>query len=250
MNAMTGKMTIDELARQGGTTTRNVRAYQTRGVLDPPEIVGRIGYYSEQHLERLKLISRLQQRGFGLQAINDLLKARDSGASLGDVLGFSDALLAPWSDETPETITRTQLEEMFPEMRDDPNLLKQAMDLELLTEEGDDYRISSPRLLKVGAELISVGIPLSVVLGQAALLKSDTEDIAWRLVTMFTAYVWEPFVAGKTPERSLTDITEILQRTRPLAAEAVAVFLARAMQKATEDMATLEIPDCQDSSVG
>jgi DNA-binding transcriptional MerR regulator len=251
MNSMNGKMTIDELARQGGTTTRNVRAYQTRGVLDPPEIVGRIGYYTERHLERLKLISRLQQRGFGLQAINDLLKAADEGASLNDVLGFSEALWAPWTDEAPETITHAQLEEMFPEMREDPNLLKQAMELELLAEEGDGYRISSPRLIKIGAELVSIGIPLSVVLGQAALLKSDTEDIAWRLVTMFTAYVWEPFVEGKTPERTLTDITAILQRTRPLAAEAVAVFLARAMQKATEGMATIELlDDYQDSPDG
>lgn len=235
-------MTIDELARQGGTTTRNVRAYQTRGVLDPPEIIGRIGYYNENHLTRLKLISRLQQRGFGLQAINDLLSAWDSGASLSDVLGFSDALMAPWTDEVPETITRAQLEEMFPELLKDPNLLKQAIDLELLREEGDGFTVSSPRLMKVGAELVSVGIPLSVVLGQAALLKSDTEDIAWRLVAMFSAYIWEPFVAGKTPDRTLTDITEILQRTRPLAAEAVAVFLAQAMQKATEGIAHFEPP--------
>jgi DNA-binding transcriptional MerR regulator len=237
---MTAKMTIDELARQGGTTTRNVRAYQTRGVLDPPEVIGRVGYYTEEHLTRLKLISSLQQRGFGLQAINDLLSAWGSGASLSDVLGFSDALMAPWSDEVPETVTRKQLEEMFPEIVSDPNLLKQAIDLELLTEEEGGYKIESPRLMKVGAELVSVGIPLAVVLGQAALLKSDTEDIAWRLVAMFSIYVWEPFVSGKTPDRTLTDITDILQRTRPLAAEAVAVFLAKAMQKATEGMATLE----------
>lgn len=236
------KMTIDELARQGGTTTRNVRAYQTRGVLDPPEIVGRIGYYNEQHLTRLKLISRLQQRGFGLQAINDLLSSWDSGANLSDVLGFSDALMAPWTDEAPETITRAELEQMFPDLASDPALLEQAIQLDLLSEHGDGYRIASPRLVKVGTELVSVGIPLAVVLGQAALLKSDTEDIAWRLVAMFGAYVWEPFVQGKTPERSLTDITEILQRTRPLAAEAVAVFLARAMQKATEAMANFEDP--------
>jgi DNA-binding transcriptional MerR regulator len=237
---MTAKMTIDELARQGGTTTRNVRAYQTRGVLDPPEVIGRVGYYTEDHLTRLKLISSLQQRGFGLQAINDLLSAWGSGASLSDVLGFSDALMAPWSDEVPETVSRKQLEEIFPEIVSDPNLLKQALELELLTEEEGGYRIESPRLMKVGAELVSVGIPLAVVLGQAALLKSDTEDIAWRLVAMFSIYVWEPFVSGQTPDRTLTDITDILQRTRPLAAEAVAVFLAKAMQKATEGMATLE----------
>lgn len=243
-------MTIDELARQGGTTTRNVRAYQTRGVLDPPEIVGRIGYYGDEHLTRLKLISRLQDRGFGLQAINDLLCAWDSGANLSDVLGFSDALMEPWTDEVSEAITKEELEGLFPEITSNPDLLKQAIELDLLSEDGEGYRVSSPRLAKVGAELVSVGIPLSVVLGQAALLKSDTQDIAWRLVAMFGAYVWEPFVQGKTPERSLMDITDILQRTRPLASEAVAVFLARAMQGATEAMANFEDPAAYEASDG
>lgn len=231
---MAGKMTIDELAREAGTTTRNVRAYQTRGVLNPPEIVGRIGYYTEDHLTRLRLISRLQQRGFGLQAINDLLSAWDTGSSLSDVLGFSDALMAPWTDEVPESVSREKLEELFPEIKTDPSLIHKAVELDLLAPDGDAWRIPSPRLMKVGAQLVSVGIPLAVVLKQAELMKSDIEGMAWRLVAMFNMFIWEPFVSGQTPERSLTDITTILQDMRPLAAEAVSVFLARAMQSATE----------------
>ena len=82
---MADNRTIDELAREAGTTTRNVRAYQTRGVLNPPQIINHIGYYTDEHLTRLKLISRLQQRGFGLQAINDLLSAHDTGSSLSEM---------------------------------------------------------------------------------------------------------------------------------------------------------------------
>lgn len=231
---MSGKMTIDELAREAGTTTRNVRAYQTRGVLDPPEIVGRIGYYSNDHLTRLRLISRLQQRGFGLQAINDLLSAWDQGSSLSDVLGFSDALLAPWTDEVPESVSRQELETLFPEIKDDPSLINKAVSLDLLKREGGGWRIPSPRLLKVGAQLVSAGIPLAVVLKQAELMKADIESISWRLVTMFNMFIWEPFISGQTPERSLSDITGLLQDMRPLAAEAVSVFLAQAMQSATE----------------
>jgi len=238
---MSGKMTIDELAREAGTTTRNVRAYQTRGVLSPPEIVGRIGYYNDDHLTRLRLISRLQQRGFGLQAINDLLSAWDTGSSLSDVLGFSDALLAPWSDEVPQSVTRNELEEMFPEIRNDPTLISNAVELDLLAPEGEGWRIPSPRLMKVGAQLVSVGIPLGVVLKQAELMKADIEGIAWRLVAMFNMFIWEPFVSGQTPDRSLTDITTILQELRPLAAEAVSVFLARSMQGATEAVALVDL---------
>lgn len=238
---MADKMTIDELAREAGTTTRNVRAYQTRGVLDPPQIIGRIGYYTDEHLTRLKLISRLQQRGFGLQAINDLLSAHDTGSSLGDVLGFSDALMAPWTDEVPETISRDRLEELFPEIKTDGSLIKKAVELDLLSPKGDGWTIPSPRLMRVGAQLVSVGIPLAVVLKQAELMKADIDSLAWRLVAMFGMYIWDPFVSGQTPDRDLGDITRILNDLRPLASEAVSVFLARAMQNATEAATTLDL---------
>lgn len=238
---MSDKMTIDELAREAGTTTRNVRAYQTRGVLDPPEIIGRIGYYTDEHLTRLRLISRLQQRGFGLQAINDLLSAWDTGSSLSDVLGFSDALMAPWIDEVPESVTKEQLETMFPEIRTDPSLIDRAQELDLLATDKGGWRIPSPRLLRVGAQLVAAGIPLAVVLKQAELMKGDIEGIAWRLVAMFSMFIWEPFVSGQTPDRDLTDITTLLQDMRPLAAEAVSVFLAQAMQKATEAATLLDL---------
>jgi len=237
---MADKMTIDELAREAGTTTRNVRAYQTRGVLNPPQIIGRIGYYTDEHLTRLKLISRLQQRGFGLQAINDLLSAHDTGSSLSDVLGFSDALMAPWTDEVPETLSREQLEELFPEIKKDSSLIKKAVELDLLSPKGDGWTIPSPRLMKVGAQLVSVGIPLAVVLKQAELMKADIDSLSWRLVAMFGMYIWDPFVSGQTPDRDLGDITKILQDLRPLASEAVSVFLARAMQNATEAATMLE----------
>jgi DNA-binding transcriptional MerR regulator len=229
------KLTIDQLASAVGTTSRNVRAHQSRGLLPPPEIRGRIGYYDEDHVTRLKLIAHLQRRGFGLAAINDLLNAWESGSGLAEVLGFSDALMAPWTDEVPETITLERLQQLFPEIIQDSSLLQKALDLELLFREGDQFKTPSPRLLRVGAELVSVGIPLTVVLDQAVALREDTWKIACRLVEMFTKHVWEPFLAGEYPAKSLNEITAVLQKVRPLAAEAVQAFLALAMQRATEE---------------
>src|SRR5437764_215117 len=53
------RLTVDELARNAGITTRNVRAYQERGLLPPPTRVGRVGYYDERHLARLSIIGEL-----------------------------------------------------------------------------------------------------------------------------------------------------------------------------------------------
>ncbi len=225
-------MTIDELARRAGTTTRNVRAHQTRGLLPPPKVVGRVGHYDSQHLVRLAYIARLQARGFSLAAIRDLLTGWDEGRSLTEVLGFEDALTAPWSEEQPERFTRAQLAELFPAITHDPTLLDKAVAAGLLVPEGDDYTAPSPRLLQVGADLASWGVPLAVAIDEAALLRSDLGVIARRMVKMFETYVWEPFVAAGFPAHRLSDVTAALRQVRPVTASAVLAVLARAMEEA------------------
>ncbi len=81
-------MTVDQLARAAGTTTRHVRALQSQGVLPHPRLVGRTGYYDGHHLERLHAVLRLQDEGFSIAAIAALLRAWESGATLAQVLGL------------------------------------------------------------------------------------------------------------------------------------------------------------------
>jgi DNA-binding transcriptional MerR regulator len=80
-------VTIDELARRAGETTRNVRAYQARGLLPGPRLVGRVGEYDERHLDRLVTVQGLRDRGFSLAAIAVLLTAHERGVALADVIG-------------------------------------------------------------------------------------------------------------------------------------------------------------------
>src|SRR3712207_2361123 len=87
-------MTIDELARRAGTTSRNVRAYQERGLVPPPDRAGRVGVYGEGHLARLRLIASLLDRGFSLASIGELLRAWEAGHSVRDVLGLEAAATA------------------------------------------------------------------------------------------------------------------------------------------------------------
>ena len=67
------RLTIGELAAAAGMTVRNVRNHQARGLLAPPSLVARTGYYGTVHLERLKLIRAMQAEGFNLEAIGCLL---------------------------------------------------------------------------------------------------------------------------------------------------------------------------------
>lgn len=79
---MAEDMTVHELADAVGMTPRNIRAHQSRGLLEPPEIRGRIAYYSGQHAARLHLIGSLQREGFTLAAIKRLLETPGSYSSI------------------------------------------------------------------------------------------------------------------------------------------------------------------------
>lgn len=227
-----GEMTIDELGRRAGITTRNIRAYQGRGLLPPPRMAGRVALYGEGHLARLRYVARLQDQGFSLAGIGHLLKAWEEGRSISEVLGFEEAITAPWSDEAPEPVSRSSLEELFPEMVHDPSLLDRAVELGVLTPEGEDFRVQSPRLLQVGAELTAAGVPLAAVLDEHAELVAATDHLARRFVKLFETHVWRPFVAAGLPPDRLEEVTQTLHRLRPTASVAVQTALMHAMDRA------------------
>ena len=70
---------IEDLADETGTTVRNIRVYQERGLLPPPVRRGRTVYYGPEHTERLKLILRLLDRGYTFATIEELLLAEKHG---------------------------------------------------------------------------------------------------------------------------------------------------------------------------
>jgi DNA-binding transcriptional MerR regulator len=66
---------VDELAERTGMTVRNIRAHQSRRLLHPPLRSGRRSVYDDSHVERLRLIQRLQDAGFTLAAVSALVHA-------------------------------------------------------------------------------------------------------------------------------------------------------------------------------
>src|ERR687888_41194 len=89
---MADELTIDELARETGMTVRNIRAHQSRGLLPPPEVRARTGYYGPEHVERLRLITNMQAEGFNLAAIRRMLETASGGTT--QILDFGRAVRA------------------------------------------------------------------------------------------------------------------------------------------------------------
>ena len=100
-------MTIRELAERTGMTVRNIRAHQTRGLLPPPIVRGRTGYYGPEHVARIELTREMQADGLNLEAIRRVLDSGDGSASA--IFDFTRALRAPFEDEAPEIIEAGEL---------------------------------------------------------------------------------------------------------------------------------------------
>ncbi|HEX2312413.1 MAG TPA: MerR family transcriptional regulator [Thermomonospora sp.] len=232
---------IDDLARAADTTVRNVRAFQERGVLPPPQRHGRIGIYDDSHLARIRLIVQLQARGYTIATIAELISAWERGHNLSDLLGLEKVLTDPWSDEIPGHVTLAELGEMFfpgltPEERaelppeDVARMLGRAEALGFIEPAGDRYKVPSPRLLHVGAELVAAGIPLEAVFDIADQVSDDCETIARRFVQLTVDHTDLDDDTGDVVRRHLPELADVIARLRPLALMTAQALLARAMQ--------------------
>src|SRR5919201_355225 len=93
---------IEQLAQAGGVAVDTIRFYQGKGLLEPPRRDGRVTWYSEAHLGRLRRIRDLQQRGFTLTVIRRFLE--------GELEESDEALVEAVTAPTPpQTLTIEEL---------------------------------------------------------------------------------------------------------------------------------------------
>lgn len=227
---------IDDLARTAGTTVRNVRVYQDRGLLPPPRREGRTGIYTDVHLGRLRLIGQLLERGYTFAHIAEFFDGWQSGKNLTEVLGLEEVLTTAWTDELADYVTAEQLLALFGTAELSPETLATAIEQELVVPDGDRYRVPSPRLLHAGSELVKAGIPLAVVLELSAALARDMEASAARLIGAVQDHVvlTHPALSDGT-DQDVADLAALINRLKPLAQLAVDAHLARAMERRVRD---------------
>jgi DNA-binding transcriptional MerR regulator len=225
-----GELTIDELARETGMTVRNIRAHQSRGLLPPPEVRARTGYYGPEHAARLRLIQDLQADGFNLKAIERLVAS--NGASQ-HVLEFGRAVMSAFQEE-PEVTTLADLAERLGSV--DQKALRKAERLELIRPLGDGrYEIPSPTLLRAGEELIAMGVPPMHALAVAEQIQRHSRAIAESFARLFVEDVAGGEVdSGTRTAEEWARLSEALARLRPLATEAVRAGFEQTMARVVE----------------
>lgn len=173
---------MEELAKEAGIPVRTVRFYRERGLISPPRREGRIAWYDDHHLARLRTIAGLLERGHTLTGIADLARTFESGRDVAEVLGLGEP-----TEETPVRLTPEQLADYF-EGEVTPENLAAALDLGYLATDGDEIVHISRRLLEVSAELVREGVPLATVLSAGRRVREHADALAELFVSVLEAH--------------------------------------------------------------
>ncbi|MEU8990004.1 MerR family transcriptional regulator [Streptomyces sp. NPDC048558] len=199
---------MEELARLAGITARTLRFYRERKLIPPPRREGRIAWYDDHHLARLRTISALLERGHTLNGIAELADALDHGRDVADLLGA-----AP-TEEEPVRLTPEELAARF-EGQVTPENLAAALDLGYLGTDGGEIVHISRRLLDVSSALVREGIPLAEVLAAGKQVREHVDDLAEMFAELVLRHARE----------------DDLQRLRPLARSVVEAELSLALDR-------------------
>ncbi|MET9545665.1 MULTISPECIES: MerR family transcriptional regulator [unclassified Streptomyces] len=201
-----------ELAEAAGITVRTVRFYRERGLIPPPRREGRIAWYDEHHLARLRTIAALLERGHTLNGIAELADAFEKGRDVGELLGLGEP-----TEEQPVRLTPEELADHFAGEVTPENLVA-ALDLGYLGTDGDELVHISRRLLDASSTLVRKGVPLAAVLEAGQRVREHADALAELFVTVLRDHV---------PATAETDLDEL----RPVAKAVVEAELSMALDR-------------------
>ena len=217
-------------------TVRNIRAHQTRGLLPPPVVRGRTGYYNEEHVARIELTREMQAEGLNLEAIRRMAESVNGAAE--EIVDFTRSLRAPFEEEAPEIVELTELAELWSKEVEEGRgfeMLERGEKLGVIRSLPDGkVEVISPRMMAAAAALAEVGMSPDAVLAAAEKLRRKADDIAQLFTDLFLEQIWEPFDQAGRPEGDWPSVREALDRTRPLGADVLMGVFQIAMAEATD----------------
>jgi DNA-binding transcriptional MerR regulator len=215
-------LTIDELAAASRVPSRTIRFYQSRGALQAPEIRGRVAHYGKHHLERLKLIAQLSDRGLRVDAIGDLMKRIDRGeVDLAEWLGVEEEMQAPWASDQPRTVSEAELYTLAGNRR--PGLISDLTRARIVERKGDVFFVGSPALLAIAIKLEGVGIDLETAASASKILRKHLGRAVNELVELFVGRVKEGALG-------ITQASKLFEAFRTVGIDAVRLLFAREME--------------------
>ncbi len=231
------EMTIDQLAAAVGMTVRNVRAYASRGLVPPPRLVGRTGYYDQTHADRLKLVRELVDKGYTLNAVEKAL-AESPVVSDSNALDLLALLAKPLeAAQEPEVMSIDELASLsgIGSLREEL-LLDELIEMKLIERVDEDHvKVLYPTLVRIGAQAIGLGMERAKVIGMLSMINEHLDAIAQQFVGTFRDDVWAPFRDAGMPEDQWQTILGSMDALLPVASQAVLAAFRDRLATAIDD---------------
>ena len=226
---------VEQLAAACDVSVDTVRYYQSRGLVPPPEREGRVAWYDEGHVERIREVRALRSKGLTLAAISRVL---------GDDLERPDADLAAAvavarGETEPDELL--SLEE-FADRSGVPASLIQAVEREGIklgrtVDEEERYTASDIDMVRGALRLLEYGLPLGELLALARETNDAMVRLADRAVELFDEHVRKPIIdTSGSAEAAASQLVEAFDALLPAVTNLVAnhfrrVLLAEAKER-------------------
>jgi DNA-binding transcriptional MerR regulator len=231
----TDDLTIDELARAVGMTVRNVRAYAARGLLAPPRLAGRTGYYGNEHVEQLSLVRDLLEEGLTLAAVERVVAA-DARQNASLALAMLRTVREPWRPEAEEEIDALSLA-IRAGVPPDPGLINQlAADGVVRILPDGRLHLLQPDLIDAGQQVIALGVPPEAVLAAQPLVAEHAKAVAKIFVDLVATTVWRDFVERGMPAAEWERMRDTIAALVPIAGQALLASFRAAMRERVDEV--------------
>lgn len=220
------QLTLEQLSELSGVPARTIRYYQGEKLLDRPERDrkdARVARYGTRHVERLRLVGELRDRGLKLPAIRTLLQEGDASSRVADWLGLDEQLRGSWGPDVPRLVTRDELAELTAETP--PGTQGVLEESGLLVRQGDAWLLPAPSLLELCVQLIADGVDIDLVLDAGKILQRHLAKAADELVDLFVGATRAGFGRGSEPD-------VLVNALRPAAGDAARVIFAQQLERA------------------
>ena len=215
---------VQDLARQAGVTVELLRSYQSKGLLPPPRHEGRVAWYGPRHLERLRLIRDLKDRGYSLRMIE---RAVERGAEQPD----EAAAVADMPEE------RLTLAELAQRTRVPPAMLRSLEASGVLRPRRSGtkwwYTEADVRAVRMLLSLLGGGLPMEEFMRVASVQLDVAENVADEAVGLFMKYARAPLLDAGLSHREEAERMVAALRLMMHAATALMTYNFQRMVLAT-----------------
>jgi DNA-binding transcriptional MerR regulator len=234
------QLNLTAVADAAGVTPRTVRYYQAAGLLPAPHRVGRRVVYGPEHLDRLRRISELQDRGLRLESIREVLDARSHGQAPAVTLLGPELASESWLDESSRQFSAVELAEFLGERNlglisdlEEAGYLRQVE-----TEDGPRWQADDLPLLLGALQLAEMGTAVSLSGRGRDVMRRRLRRLAEDLVRMWAEEAGGDFAGEATADALMPE----LDRIRAVAWQSAAHIMAQEINRAVSRVDELNTP--------